>query len=95
MTTHLIEIKLLPMVVVLLNLAHGASMRNFCAMCVCMLCQFYVCMSKRKKLVVFTAKHRKDLVTDCGKKDYTDVVETAITKIQCGVHLDLFPLPPP
>ena len=48
-------------------------------------------MSKRKKPVVFTAKHRKDLVADLGKKDYADVVETAITKMQSGLHLDLFP----
>ena len=50
-----------------------------------------VCMSKRKKPVVFTTKRRKDLVADLGKKDYADVVNTAITKMQSGLHVDLFP----
>ena len=49
--------------------------------------QFCVCMSKRKN-TVFTAKHRKE---DFGKKDYAVVVKIAITKMQSGVHLDLFP----
>ena len=54
----------------------------------------YVCMSKskRKKPVVFTAKRRKDLVADLGKKDYADIVEAAITRMESGLHLDLFPL---
>ena len=41
--------------------------------------------------MVFTAKRRKDLVADLGKKDYADIVETAITRMQSGLHLDLFP----
>ena len=41
--------------------------------------------------MVFTAKRRKDLVADLGKKDYAEVVETAVTKMQSGLHLDLFP----
>ena len=48
-------------------------------------------MSKRKKTVVFTAKHRKDLVADLGEKDYADVIEMAATKLQGGLYLDLFP----
>jgi hypothetical protein len=47
--------------------------------------------SKRKKPVVFTAKRRKDLVADLGKKDYADIVEAAITRMESGLHLDLFP----
>ena len=40
--------------------------------------------------MVFTAKHRKDLVADLGKKDYADVIEMAATKLEGGLHLDLF-----
>ena len=46
---------------------------------------------REKKPVVFTAKYRKDLVADLGKKDYADIVKTAITGMQSGLHLDLFP----
>ena len=49
-------------------------------------------MSKRKKkTVVFTAKRRKELVVDLGKRDYADVVDSAIAMIQRGVHLKLYP----
>ena len=36
-------------------------------------------------------KHRKDLVADLGEKNYADVVEIAVTKMQNGLHFDLFP----
>ena len=74
----------------LLNLAQGARARahDYRAAICWASC---VCMSKRKKPVVFTAKRRKDLVADLGKKDYADIVETAITRMQSGLHLDLFP----
>ena len=48
-------------------------------------------MSKRSKPVVFTAKRRKDLAADLGEKDYADIIEMAATKLQRGLHLDLFP----
>ena len=47
-------------------------------------------MSRRRNPVVFAAKRRKDLVAD-GKEDYANVVESAMTKMQSGLHLDLFP----
>ena len=28
---------------------------------------------------------------DLGKRDYADVVDTAIARLQTGLHLDLFP----
>ena len=46
-------------------------------------------MSRRRNPVVFAAKRRKDLVAD--GKDCADVVESAMTKMQSGLHLDLFP----
>jgi hypothetical protein len=46
---------------------------------------------KRKKPVIFAAKRRKDLVADLGKKDYADIVEIAITRMESELHLDLFP----
>ena len=49
-------------------------------------------MSKRKaKAVAFTAKRRKDLAVDLAKRDYADVVDSAIAKLQRGVHLKLYP----
>ena len=49
-------------------------------------------MSKRKaKAVAFTAKRRKDLAVDLAKRDYADVVGSAIAKLQRGVHLKLYP----
>ena len=49
-------------------------------------------MLKRKKTVAFTAKRRKDLVVDLGKRDYRyiDTVDSAIAMTQCGVHLTTF-----
>ena len=37
------------------------------------------------KLVI---KRRKDLMADLGKKDYTDIVMMAVTKMQNGLQLD-------
>ena len=49
-------------------------------------------MSKRKKkTVAFTAKRRKDLVVDLGRRDYAHIVDSAIAMTQHGVHLKLFP----
>ena len=49
-------------------------------------------MSKRKKkTMMFTAKCRKDLVVDFGKRDYADIMDSAIAMTQCGIHLKLFP----
>ena len=30
-------------------------------------------------------------MADLGEKDYADVIEMAVTKLQGGLHLDLFP----
>ena len=41
--------------------------------------------------MLFTAKRRKELVVDLGKRDYADIVDSAIAMTQRGVHLKLYP----
>ena len=44
-------------------------------------------LSKQKaKVMVFTAKRRKDLAVDLAKTDYADVMDSAIAMLQRGVH---------
>ena len=47
-------------------------------------------MAKRKP-VVFTAKHRKELAVQLGARDYADVVESALAVLKRGVHLQMYP----
>ena len=47
-------------------------------------------MAKRKP-VVFTAKHRKELAVQLGARDYADVVESALAMLKRGVHLQMYP----
>ena len=46
-------------------------------------------MKKTKAKLPFGASARKGLAADLEEKDYDTVVETAIERLQAGLHLEL------